>query len=60
MWFLFGAIVWTLWLTRNDCVFNNLVISSLRAVIYRLLSFLQHWMVVVLAEERLSWKSWLR
>jgi hypothetical protein len=28
MWILFGAIVWTLWLNRNDFVFNNSMISS--------------------------------
>jgi hypothetical protein len=45
MWFLFGVICWTLWLNRNDFVFNNLLISSLHAIIFRLISFLQHWMI---------------
>jgi hypothetical protein len=47
MLFLFGAIYWTLWLNRNDFIFNNLLISSMRAVIFRLLSFLQHWVIAV-------------
>jgi hypothetical protein len=47
MWFLLGAICWTLWLNRNDFAFNNLLISSPRAIIFRLISFLQHWMVTV-------------
>jgi hypothetical protein len=42
-WVLFGAICWTLWLNRNDFVFNNSLISSPRAIGFRLLSFLQHW-----------------
>jgi hypothetical protein len=44
MWFLVGAIVWSLWLHRNECVFNDVVISSPLAIVYRPLSFLQHWM----------------
>jgi hypothetical protein len=48
---LFGTIVWTLWLNRNDVVFNNLVVSSPRAVIFRLISFLQHWMVAARVED---------
>jgi hypothetical protein len=38
MWFLFGAILWILWFNRNDCVFNNLVIFSPRAVIFRMVA----------------------
>jgi hypothetical protein len=34
-------------LNRNDCVFNNSLISSPRTIIFRLLSFLQHWAVRV-------------
>jgi hypothetical protein len=40
--FLFGAICWTLWLNRNDLIFKNKIISSPKALIYKLLSFLQH------------------
>jgi hypothetical protein len=43
--FMFGAICWTLWLNRNDYIFKNKVISSPRALIYKLISFLQHWMI---------------
>jgi hypothetical protein len=28
VWFLFGAVCWTLWLNHNDFVFNNKIISS--------------------------------
>jgi hypothetical protein len=28
LWFLFGNVCWTLWLNRNDFIFNNRIISS--------------------------------
>jgi hypothetical protein len=37
--FLFGAISWTLWLTRNDCVFNDKLFSSPTSVIFKLISY---------------------
>jgi hypothetical protein len=43
--FLSGAVSWTFWLNRNDLVFNNKIISSPRALIFKLLSLLQHWMI---------------
>jgi hypothetical protein len=54
MWFLFGAICWTVWLNRNDYVFNNILISSPCTIIFRLISFLQHWMVAVRVEDKAS------
>jgi hypothetical protein len=53
MWFLFEAICWTLWINRNDFVFNNKLIPSPRAIVFKLLSFLQHyWMVATRGEGR--------
>jgi hypothetical protein len=51
MCFLFGAI-WTFCLNRNDCDFNNLIISCPHVIILRLISFLQHWMVAARAEDK--------
>jgi hypothetical protein len=31
-WFLFGCVCWVLRLNRNDCIFNNKIISSPRAI----------------------------
>jgi hypothetical protein len=45
MIFVFGAICWTLWLNKNDLVFNNKIISPPDALIFKFLSFLQHWMI---------------
>jgi hypothetical protein len=44
-WFLLGVVCWTLWLNRNYLIFNNKIISSPRALIFHLISFMQHWMV---------------
>jgi hypothetical protein len=40
------------WLNRNDCVFNNKIVSSPHAILFHLISFLQHWMVVSLGCDR--------
>jgi hypothetical protein len=45
VWFLFGAVCWTLWFNHNNFVFNNKITSSPRALIFRLISLMQHWMV---------------
>jgi hypothetical protein len=45
--FLFGAISWTLWLNRNDLVFNSKIISTPGALIYKCVFFLQHWVIAV-------------
>jgi hypothetical protein len=34
-----------LWLNRNDLIFNNKIISSPRALIFCLISLMQHWVV---------------
>ena len=50
--FLFGCVAWTLWLTRNDLIFRNIVLSSPLSCIYRVTSFLQKWNVLNGAEDR--------
>lgn len=34
---------WALWRTRNDLVFSNHIIKSLKEISYKILGFLQHW-----------------
>jgi hypothetical protein len=41
VWFLFGAVCWTLWLNHNDFVFNIKIISFPRALIFHLISLMQ-------------------
>jgi hypothetical protein len=52
MWFLFRIVCWTLWLNRNDYIFNSKIISSPCVIIFRLISFLQHWMAASLGADR--------
>jgi hypothetical protein len=37
----------SIWGHNLDCVFNNSPISSPHAIVFRLLSFLQHWAIAV-------------
>jgi hypothetical protein len=39
LFFLFGAVCWSLWLNKNDWMFRNMLISSPRSVIYKLIFF---------------------
>jgi hypothetical protein len=50
--FLFEAISWTLWLNRNGLVFNSKIILTPGALIYKCVSFLQHWVIAVTRPDR--------
>jgi hypothetical protein len=52
VWFLFGAICWTLWLNRNDFVFNNKIALSPLALIFRLISLMEQWMATCTSVDR--------
>ena len=54
-WTLFGAMVWTIWLTRNDYVFYNNLCSSLATNIYKVIALLSQWTPLVLAKHRKNW-----
>jgi hypothetical protein len=55
VWFLFGVVCWTPWLNQNDFIFNNKIISSLQALIFRLISLImQHWMVTCTGADRFA------
>jgi hypothetical protein len=43
--FMFGVVFWSLWLNRNDLVFNNKIIASPKALIFKFVFFLQYWMI---------------
>jgi hypothetical protein len=45
--FLFGCIAWRLWLIRNNFVFRSIVVSSPDVSVYRVLSFMEKWEVMI-------------
>jgi hypothetical protein len=51
--YLFGAVSWSLWLIRNEFVFQNIVIHSPNVGIFRAISFLQKWRVMNKETEQL-------
>jgi hypothetical protein len=51
--FLFGYLSWSLWLIRNNFVFNNVLVSSPKVSMYRTLSFVQKWRILLKEKERL-------
>jgi hypothetical protein len=54
VWFLFDGVCRTLWLNRNDLVFNNKIMSSPRALIFSLIYLMQHGMVVSTGADRVA------
>jgi hypothetical protein len=44
--FLLGCSSWSLWLIRNDFVFNNVLVSSPNVSMYRTISFMHKWKVL--------------
>jgi hypothetical protein len=51
--FLFGCLSWSLWLIRNNFVFNNVLVSSPKVSMYRTLSIVQKWRILLKEKERL-------
>jgi hypothetical protein len=50
--FVFGAVSWTIWLNRNDLIFNNKIILTPRVLTFKFVSFLQHWVIVWTGPDR--------
>lgn len=48
---LFGSLTWSVWLIRNDLVFNNIVINSPETGLFRMIVFMQKWLVLNMGEE---------
>jgi transcription elongation factor Elf1 len=44
--FLFGCLAWSLWLIRNDLIFNNSVVPYPDMCIFRTISFMQRWSIL--------------
>ncbi|KAL6607011.1 hypothetical protein ACP70R_042664 [Stipagrostis hirtigluma subsp. patula] len=50
--FIFGAMAWALWNTRNDRVFRDVLISSPDAVAHRSQSYMQRWTSLLKPDRR--------
>jgi hypothetical protein len=48
---VFAGMTWGLWITRNNWVFNNKLIKSPLQVVYRSLSLMQRWKVLLKEKE---------
>jgi hypothetical protein len=44
--YIFGCLAWSLWLLRNDMIFNNFVALSPDVCILRTISFMQRWRIM--------------
>jgi hypothetical protein len=52
LFYLFGTVCWTLWLSRIDWIFRDKLISSPRAITFRLFSFMQRWKIISTGGDR--------
>lgn len=52
--FLLGSAAWSLWLIRNDFVFNNVIVSSPEACVFRVISFMWRWEILCKGEKQLQ------
>ena len=52
VWFWFAALVWALWLTRNDRIFNKKVLMNPCVPLYKSLSLMQQWFPLVAVKRR--------
>jgi len=46
LWWIMAAVGWSLWKTRNDLIFSNIVIKSPKQVAYKSLGFLKQWIMM--------------
>jgi hypothetical protein len=52
LFYLFGTVFWTLWLSRIDWIFRDKLISSPRVITFRLFSFMQRWKIISTGGDR--------
>lgn len=55
---LVASLCWAVWLTRNDWVFNDILIKSPLHIVYRALAFAQKWSVLLKEEEAAVLEQW--
>jgi hypothetical protein len=52
---ILACVVWSLWKTRNDWVFNNVLIKSPKTVVYMAVGFLIQWKKMLKTKD----KAWM-
>jgi hypothetical protein len=50
--FIFGCFAWSRWLTRNDLVFNDIVVTHPDVIVFRTISFMQKWKILLKEQEQ--------
>jgi hypothetical protein len=50
--FIFGCFAWSLWLTRNDLVFNNVIVIHPNVSVFHTILFMQKWKILFKEQER--------
>ena len=56
-WAILGAMAWATWTSRNDMVFNRKFCSSSLTNIYKTISNLSQWRVLLSEERRADWDT---
>ena len=54
VFFILAAVVWSLWKTRNDWVFNSNLIKSPKVIAYKVVGFLSQWKKMLKPKEVLK------
>jgi hypothetical protein len=50
--FIFGCFAWSLWLIRNDLVFNDAILTHPDVSVFCTISLMQKWKVLLKEQER--------
>jgi hypothetical protein len=55
---LIGGVCWAIWIIRNDWVFENILVKSPLYVVYKSLSFIQKWRILLKEEDQELLGGW--
>jgi hypothetical protein len=50
--YIFGCLAWSFWLTRNGLVFSDIVVTHPDVIVFRTISFLQKWKLLLREQEQ--------
>lgn len=58
LWWVMAAVGWSLWKTRNDLVFSNIVIKMPKQVAYKTIGFLKQW-IKLATKDKAKKEAWV-